>query len=153
MQKRLLIASESSCLAEKRELPEEKNNDNIETCIEHKINYKFVRNKETEIVGNNIKTPYVENLHKKNQQNQFQRNFHNKRNDNNAENQLVVKYTNIETNSNEDNRLRINGSNTQNVKNESTGESNQGKLAFILGDNIEKDVDGYLLTGFINEKQ
>ena len=112
MQKRLLIASESSCLAEKRELPEDKNNDNMETCIEYKINYKFVRNKETEIVGNNIKTPYVENLHKKNQQNQFQRNFHNKRNDNNAENQLVVKYTNIETNSNEDNRLRINGSNT-----------------------------------------
>ena len=112
MQKRLLIESESSCLAEKRELPEDKNNDNMETCIEYKINYKFVRNKETEIVGNNIKTPYVENLHQKNQQNQFQRNFHNKRNDNNAENQLVVKYTNIETNSNEDNRLRINGSNT-----------------------------------------
>ena len=65
MQKRLLIASESSCLAEKRELPEDKNNDNMETCIEYKINYKFVRNKETEIVGNNIKTPYVENLHQK----------------------------------------------------------------------------------------
>ena len=75
MQKRLLIASESSCLEEKRELPAGKNNDNIESCIKYKINCKFLRNKETEIVGENMKTPYVRNLHEKNQQNQFQRIF------------------------------------------------------------------------------
>ena len=103
----------------------------------------------------NMKTPYVnqKKLHQKNQQNQFQRNFHNKRNDNNEANLLVIKYTNIETNSNEDNRLRINDSNTENANNKRTGKSNQGKLGFILGDSMMKNVDCYLLTGSIDKKQ
>ena len=50
----------------------------------------------------------------------------------------------------EDNHLRINGSNIENGINESTVNSNQGKLAFILGDSMVKDVDDYLLTGSIN---
>ena len=52
----------------------------------------------------------------------------------------------------EDNHLRINGSNIENGINETTVNSNQGKLAFILGDSMVKDVDGYLLTGSINRK-
>ena len=50
----------------------------------------------------------------------------------------------------EDNHLRINGSNIENGINESTVNSNQGKLAFILGDSMVKHVDGYLLTRSIN---
>ena len=84
---------------------------------------------------------------------EIQRNFHNSENDNNEENRLIVEETNIENNSHEDNHLRINGSNIENGNNKSTVKSNQGKLAFILGDNMVKDVDSYhLLTGFINRK-
>ena len=36
--------------------------------------------------------------------------------------------------------------------NESTVRSNQGKLVFILGDSMAKDVDGYHLTESINRK-
>ena len=56
----------------------------------------------------------------------------------------------MENNNNEENRLRINGSNIENSINRSAVKSNQGKLALILGDSMVKDVDGYLLTGFIN---
>ena len=42
----------------------------------------------------------------------------------------------------EDNHLLINGCNIENGINESTVNSNQGKLAFILGDSMVKDVDG-----------
>ena len=56
----------------------------------------------------------------------------------------------MENNNNEENRLRINDSNIENSINRSAVKSNQGKLALILGDSMVKDVDGYLLTGFIN---
>ena len=58
----------------------------------------------------------------------------------------------MENNNNEENRLRINGSNIENSINRSAVKSNQGKLAFILGDSMVKDVDGYLLTGSINSE-
>ena len=83
---------------------------------------------------------------------EIQRNFYNGENDNNEENQLIVTETNIANNNNEDNRIHNNGSNIENGINESTVKSNQGKLAFILGDSMVKDVDGYLLTGSINRK-
>ena len=70
----------------------------------------------------------------------------------NEENQLIAKDTSTENKKNEDNRRRINGSNIENGNNESTVKSNQGKLAFILGDSMVKDVDGYLLMGSINRK-
>ena len=78
---------------------------------------------------------------------EIQRNFHDGENDNNEENQLIVTETNIANNNNEYYCLRNNGSNIENGINESTVKSNQGKLAFILGDSMVKDVDGYLLTG------
>ena len=67
-------------------------------------------------------------------------------NQSNEENRLLVKDTSIENNKNEYNRLRINGSNIKNDNNESTVNSNQGKLAFILGESMVKDVHGYFLT-------
>ena len=76
-----------------------------------------------------------------------QRNFHASENDNNEENQLIVIETNIANNNNEYNCLRNNGSNIEHGINKSTVKSNQGKLAFILGESMVKDVDGYLLTG------
>ena len=129
----------------------EKNNDNIETCTEYKIDSKIARNEETESVGktNSREKPPPEksaNFH------EIQRNFHDSENDNNEENQLIVKDTNITNNNNEDNCLRINGSNIENGINESTVKSKQNKLAFILGDSMAKDIDGYLLTGSINRK-
>ena len=48
-------------------------------------------------------------------------------------------------------KIRINGSNIENGNNESTVQSNQDKLAFILGDSMVKDVDCYLLTRSIIE--
>ena len=76
---------------------------------------------------------------------EIQRNFHNSENDNNEENQLIIKDTNIPNNYNEDNCLRINGNNIDNGINERTVRPNQSKSAFILGDSMVKDVDGYLL--------
>ena len=43
--------NESNFLEQKCELIIEKNNDNIETCIEYKINNEITRNEETESVG------------------------------------------------------------------------------------------------------
>ena len=43
--------NESNFLEQKCELIIEKNNDNIETCIEYKINNEITRNGETESVG------------------------------------------------------------------------------------------------------
>ena len=133
------------------ELIIEKNNDNIETCIEYKIDSKFTRNEETESVGktNSRERPPPEkstNFH------EIQRKFHDSENDYNEENQLIAEDTNIENNNNEDNRLRINGSNTENGNNESILKSNQGKSAFTLGDSMVKDVDCYLLKGSIHSK-
>ena len=126
-----------------------KNNDNIGTCVEYKIDSKVARNEETESPGktNSREKPPPE---KSTNFCEIQRNFHDSENDNNEEDQLVVKGTNIEYNNNEDNRLRINGSNIESGYNERTVKSNQGNLAFILGDSMVKDVDGYLLTGSIN---
>ena len=116
-----------------------KNNDNIDTCIESKINSKVASNEETESVGktNPHEKPPTEkstNIH------EIQRNSHNGENNDNKENQLIVKDTNIENNDNEDNRLLIDYSNIENCINESTVKSNQGKLAFIFGDSMVKDV-------------
>ena len=129
----------------------EKDNDNIETFIEYKIDIKVARNKETESVGkanSHEKTP----PEKLSDFQEIQRNVQDNWNDSNEENELIVKDTNIANNINEDNRLRINGSNVENGINESTVQSNQGKLSFILGDIMVKDVDGYLLTGSIKRK-
>ena len=135
----------------KCELIIEKNNGNIETCIEYKIDSKVARNEETESVGKKSsreKSPPEKstNFH------EIQKNFHNIKNDINEENRLIVKDVNIENKNKEDNRLRVNGSNIENSNNESTVKSNQGKLAFILGDSMVKDVNGYLLMGSINRK-
>ena len=83
---------------------------------------------------------------------EIQRNFYDSENDNNEKNQLTVTQTNIATNINEGNRLCNNDSKIENGINESTVKSNQGKLAFILGGSMVKDVDGYLLIGSINRK-
>ena len=88
-----------------------------------------------------METSFHEQNFKKN------RNFYESGNDNNEENQLIVIETNIANNDNEYNCLRNKGSNIEKGINESTVKSNQGKLAFILGDSMVKDVDGYLLTG------
>ena len=111
----------------------------------------MARNEETESLGktNSREKPPPE---KSTKFPEIQRNFHDSENDNNKENQLIVRDTNIENNNNEDNRLRINGSNIRNGIHKSTVKSNQGKLAFNLGDSMVKDVDGYLLTGSINRK-
>ena len=82
---------------------------------------------------------------------EIQRNFYDSENDH-EKNQLIVTQTNIATKINESNRLRNNDSNIENGINESTVKSNQGKLAFILGGSMVKDVDGYLLIGSINRK-
>ena len=116
-----------------------KNNENIETCIEYKTDSKVTRNKETEYVGktNSCEKPPPEkstNFHK------IQRNFHDTKNHNNEENWLIINDTNTENNNNEDNPLRLNGSNVENRNNESSLKSNQGKLAFILGDSKMKDM-------------
>ena len=143
--------NKSNCLEQKCEIIIEKNNDNVEICNESKIYSKAARNEETESVGKT--TSYEKpppgksaNFHK------IQRNFHDAENDNNEGNRLIVKDTNIENNNNEDNRLRVNGGNIENGNSKSTVKYNQGKLAFISGDSIVKDVDGYLLTGSINRK-
>ena len=128
-----------------------KNNDKIETCIEYKIDSIVARNEETESVGK-TSTRQKPSPEKSTNFQEIQRNFHGSEIDYNEENQLVAKDTNIENNNNEDNRLGINSSNIENGNNESTVKSNQGKLAFILGDGMVKDVDGYLLTGSITRK-
>ena len=129
----------------------EKNNGNIETFIEYKIDSKVARNEETESVG---KTNYREKPPPEKSTNfhEIQRNFHDSENDNKEDNQLIVTETNIANNNNKDNRLRNNGGNIEHGINESTVKSNQGKLAFILGDSMVKDIDGYLLAGSINRK-
>ena len=80
----------------------EKNNDNIQTCIEYKIDSKVARNEETESIGktNSRKKPPPE---KSTNFYEIQRNFHDSENDYNKENQVIAK-----ENNNEDNRLRIN---------------------------------------------
>ena len=77
-----------------------KNNDNIETCIESKIDSKVTRKEEAESIGKTTsreKPPPEKstNFHK------IQINFHNRENDNNEENRLIVKDTKIENVNNE----------------------------------------------------
>ena len=116
---------------------------NIELIADSKV----ARNEETESVG---KTNSCEKPPEKSTNfYEILRKFHDRENDSNEENQVTAK--DIENN-NEDNRLRINGSNIQNCNNESTAKPNQSKLAFILGDSMVEDIDGYLLTGSINRK-
>ena len=79
---------------------------------------------------------HVGNLISQTKFHEKQSNFHKSENDNNEENQLIVIESNIANNNNENNCLRNNGSNIENSINESTVKSNQGKLAFILGDSI-----------------
>ena len=114
---------------------------NIETFTEYKIDCTVTRNEETEYVGetNSCEKPPSEkstNFH------EIQRNFHESENDSNEENQLITTVTNIanKNNNNEDNRIGINGSNIENCIKESTVKSKQGKLAFILGGSMVKDV-------------
>ena len=129
----------------------EKNNDNIETCTEYKIDSKITRNKETESVEKAIsreKPPPEKSADFL----KLQRNSRDSENDNNEESQLIVKDTNNTNNNNEDNCVRINGSNIENGIHEVNVKSNQNKSAFILGDSMVKDVDGYLLRGSINRK-
>ena len=129
----------------------EKNNDNIETCTEYKIDSKITRNEETESVEKTIsreKPPPEKSADFL----KIQRNSQDSENDNNEESQLIVKDTNNTNNNNEDNCVRINGSNIENGINEVNVKSNQNKSAFILGDSMVKDVDGYLLTGSINRE-
>ena len=129
----------------------EKNNDNIEICTEYKIDSKITRNEETESVEKIIsreKPPSEKSADFL----KIQRNSQDSENDNNEESQLIVKDTNNTNNNNEDNCVRINGSNIENDINEVNVKSNQNKSAFILGDSMVKDVDGYLLTGSINRK-
>ena len=125
----------------------------MKTCSESKADSKFLRNQETETVGKTTPSRQKPPPEKSTNFNEIQRNFHNSETDSNEENQLPVKDTNIENNNNnEDNCLRINDSDIENCNNESTVKFNQGKLAFILGDNVVKDVDGYLLTRSNNSK-
>ena len=85
---------------------------------------------------------HVRNLHQRNQRTftKFREIFTILKNDNNEENWLIINDTNTENNNNEDNPLRLNGSNVENRNNESSLKSNQGKLAFILGDSKMKDM-------------
>ena len=117
---------------------------NIELIADSKV----ARIEETESVGktNSREKPPPE---KSTNFYEIQRKFHDRENDYNEENQVTAK--DIENN-NENNRLRINGSNIQNSNNEGTVKPNQSKLAFILGDSMVEDIDGYLLTGSINRK-
>ena len=138
-----------------------KNNGNIEIFIEYKIDCKVTRNEGTKYVGetNSREKPPPEiskNFH------EIQINFRESENDSNQENQLIVTETDLQiiimiiiiiaNNNNEDNRIRNNGSTLENCIRESTVKSKQGKLAFILGGSMVKDVNGYLLTGSINRK-
>ena len=141
----------SNCLQQKRELIMEKNNDNIETCTEHKIDSKITSNEETESVEKTLsreKPPPEKSADFL----KLQRNSQDIGNDNNEESQLVIKDTNNTNNNNENNCVRINGSNIENGIYEVNVKSNQNKSAFILGDSMVKDVDGYLLTRSINRK-
>ena len=113
----------SNCGEQNCELIIEKNNDNIETCIEYKIDSKIARNEETESVGkrnSREKPPPGKsiNFH------EIQINFHDSENNYSEENKLIGKDTNIKSNNSEDNCLRINGSNIENGNNESTVKSN-----------------------------
>ena len=120
-----------NCWEQNCELIIEKNNDNIETCIEYKIDSKVARNEEIESVGktnswsvgktNSREKPppgKSTNFH------EIQINFHNSENNYSEENKLIAKDTNIKSNNSEDNCLRINGSNIENGNNESTVKSN-----------------------------
>ena len=102
--------NKSNCLEQKCELIMGKNNENIETYIEYKIDSKIGRNEETESVGKKISREKPPPEKSANFQN-VQRNFHDNENDNNEENQLIAKDTNVTNNNNEDNCVRINGSN------------------------------------------
>ena len=138
-----------------------KNNGNIEIFIEYKIDCKVTRNEGTKYVGetNSREKPPPEiskNFH------EIQINFHESENDSNQENQLIATETDLQiiimiiiiiaNNNNEDNCIRNNGSNIENCIRESTVKSKQGKLAFIVGGRMVKDVNSYLLTGSINRK-
>ena len=91
----------------------EKNNDNIETCTEYKIDSKITRNEETESVEKTIsrEKPPTE---KSADFLKIQRNSQDSENDNNEESQLIVKDTDNTNNNNEDNCVRINVSNIEN---------------------------------------
>ena len=142
--------NKSNCLEQKCKLIIEKNNDNIETFIEYKIDGKVARIKKQNPLEKQI---HVRNHHQRNQQvfTKFREIF-------TIVKKIIMKKiticteSNIANNNNEDNRLRNNGSNIENGINESTVTSNQGKLALILGDSMVKDINGYLLTGSINRK-
>ena len=139
----------SNCLEQKCELIMEKNNGNIETCTEYKIDSKITRNEETESGEKTVsheKPPPEKSVDFP----KIQGNSQDSENDNNEESQLIVKDTNNTNNNNEDNCVPINGSNIENGINEVDVKSNQNKSAFILGDSMVKDVDGYLLTGSIS---
>ena len=82
----------SSCVEEKCELIIEKNNDNIETCIESEIDSKVTRNEGTESVGKTISCERPSPEKSTNFQ-EVRRNFHDSKNDNNEESLLLVKDT------------------------------------------------------------
>ena len=118
---------EINWLEQKCELIIGKNNDNIGSFIEFKIDSKIARNEEIESVGktNSREEPLPEksaNFY------EIKRNFHDSENDNNKENQLIFKDTNITNNKDEDNCLRINGCNIENGINGSTVKSYQKKI-------------------------
>ena len=128
-------------LQKKSELIIETKIDDIVTCTESKIDSKVARNEETESVSR--EKPPPEKLGKYHEN---QRNICDIENDNNEENRLIIKDTNNKNNNNEDDCLYVNGSNIEIGNNKTPVKSNRDKLAFILGDSIVKDVDGYLLT-------
>ena len=132
-------------LRKKSELIIETKIHDIVTCTESKIDSKVARNEETESVGKAIsrEKPPPEKLGKYHEN---QRNIYDIENDNNEENRLIIKDTNNKNNNNEDDCLHVNGSNIEIDNNKTPVKSNRDKLAFILGDSIVKDVDGYLLT-------
>ena len=72
-------------LPKKYKLILEKDNDNIEICIEYKIDSKVPRNEETESVGKTNRPEKSTKFH------EIQRNFRDIENDNNEENRLIVK--------------------------------------------------------------
>ena len=129
----------------KSELIIETKIDDIVTCTESKIDSKVARNEETESVGKAIsrEKPPPEKL---GNYHENQRNIYDIENDNNEENRLIIKDTNNKNNNNEDDRLHVNDSNIEIGNNKTPVKSNRDKLAFILGDSIVKDVDGYLLA-------
>ena len=148
--------NKNSCLEQKCELVKEKNNGNIETFIEYKIDSKVARSEEAESAGetNSREKPPPEiskNFH------EMQINFHDSENDNNEENQLIVAETNIANNNNEDNRMRNNGSNAENGINKSysafkASQAISRQISIHFRRRYGERCDGYLLTGSLNRK-